>query len=66
MCKGCEPRLDDGLSIVELMADPSVCFALKTVIRDWSSRDCVDAARDASVLCRLFGREADLRLGSAP
>lgn len=56
----------EDLSIADVLADPAASFALKDVIRSWSNRDCIDAARDASVLCRLFELAADRHLGRAP
>lgn len=33
-----------------VLADPSASYALKAVVRDWATRDVVDAANDAAVL----------------
>lgn len=33
-----------------ILADPSASHALKAVVRDWATRDVVDAANDAAVL----------------
>lgn len=51
------------LTIAGVLSDPSASFALKSVVRQWSERDSVDAANDAEVLCALFTARADRRLG---
>lgn len=33
-----------------ILSDPAASFALKAVLRDWATRDVVDAANDAAVL----------------
>ncbi|WP_309630133.1 hypothetical protein [Brevundimonas sp.] len=33
-----------------ILADPAASVALKAVLRDWATRDVVDAANDAAVL----------------
>lgn len=53
-----EPRVEEAL------ADPAVSFPLKVVLRGWLDRDCVDAARDARLLCELLQQRADAAFGS--
>ncbi len=48
-----------ALTVADLLADPTVSFALKTVILTWEQRDPVDAANDARLLADLFVRRAD-------
>ena len=43
----------------DLLLDPSVSFALKSVLRAWGARDPVDAARDARLLTEVLERRAD-------
>ncbi|WP_312597972.1 hypothetical protein [Brevundimonas sp.] len=45
--------------MANLLADPTVSFALKTVILTWEQRDPIDAAHDARLLAELFERRAD-------
>ena len=56
-------RSAGSATIQGLLADPATSFALRRVLRDGEGRDLVDAANDARVLCLLFEREADRRLG---
>lgn len=46
-----------------LLRDPSVSDPLKLVLRTWSRRDPVDAARDAGLLAITLERLADERCG---
>lgn len=46
-----------------LLSDPSVSLPLKSVLRTWSRRDPVDAARDAGLLAITLERLADERCG---
>jgi len=55
-----------ALTIAGILADPAASFALKSVIRQWMTRDGVDAAKDARMLCELFGAAADQRFGARP
>jgi len=48
-----------ALTVADLLANPTVSFALKTVILTWEQRDPVDAANDARLLADLFVRRAD-------
>lgn len=46
-----------------LLSDPTVSGALKSVLRTWSRRDPVDAARDAELLALSLERVADEECG---
>lgn len=50
---------DPRPTIGELLADPSVRHSLKAVLREWTSRDPVDAAEDAGLLALALERRAD-------
>ena len=41
-------------NIDRVLADPAVSFPLKSVLRQWLLRDCLDAAGDARVLVLLL------------
>ena len=47
-----------GWSVEEMLADPTVSFTLKTVLRGWMERDRVDAANDARILCEVLAARA--------
>lgn len=53
-------------TVVDLLIDPSVSFALKDVILVWERRDPVDAARDARLLAQVLERRADEAVSWAP
>jgi len=55
-----------ALTIAGILADPAASFALKSVIRQWMTRDGVDAANDARMLCELFGATVDQRFRAKP
>ncbi|MDQ1155187.1 hypothetical protein [Brevundimonas sp. SORGH_AS_0993] len=48
-----------ALTVADLLANPTVSFALKAVILAWEQRDPVDAARDAHLLADVFAHRAD-------
>jgi hypothetical protein len=50
-------------TIEALLADPAASFAVKAVVRQWATRDCVDAAIDARALCTVFEAAADRMIG---
>ena len=52
-----------GRSVVEVLADPSVSFSLKTVVRAWMERDRIDAADDARLLYQVLEARADTAFG---
>ena len=54
-------RRDDPatLELDHILGDPAASQPLKAVLRDWASRDPVDAATDAAVLSHVLGRRAD-------
>jgi len=52
-------RCDAPLTVADLLMNPAVSFALKTVILSWETRDVVDAAADARLLAEVFMRRAD-------
>lgn len=45
-------------TVADLLMDPAVSFALKSVILTWEMRDVVDAAADARLLAEVFERRA--------
>ena len=50
-------------TVAALLADPAASFAVKAVVRQWATRDCVDAAIDARALCTVFEAAADRMIG---
>jgi len=46
-------------TVADLLMDPAVSHALKTVLRNRELRDPVDAAKDARLLARVLERRAD-------
>lgn len=58
-------RIDPApdLSIEQVLADPAASFTLKTVLREWRSRDLVDAVLDARALHAVLEAELGRRLG---
>lgn len=50
-------------SVDEVLADPSVSFPLKGVLRAWMERDRIDAAHDARLLCQVLEARADVAFG---
>ena len=48
-----------GWSVEEMLADPTISFPLKSILRGWMERDCVDAANDARLLCEVLEARAD-------
>lgn len=58
--------LSEAPSLDGVFTDPAASFALKSVLRLWLSRDCVDAARDAAVLAQQLDARAAEVLGRGP
>lgn len=54
-----EPAGRRSPTVADLLMDPAVSFALKSVILTWEMRDVVDAAADARLLAEVFERRAD-------
>lgn len=46
-------------TVADLLNDPAVSHAMKTVLLVWELRDPVDAARDARLLAEVLERRAD-------
>ena len=49
-----------------VLADPSVTFACKSVLRLWLERDPVDAAADAQLLAAVLAWRSERLLGRFP
>ena len=61
-----EPRAEASVthrSVDEVLDDPSVSVSLKTVLRAWIERDCIDAADDARLLYQVLEARADAAFG---
>lgn len=58
-----EPRIDPAgrrlATVADLLMNPAVSQAVKTVLLVWEARDPVDAARDARLLAEVLERRAD-------
>lgn len=58
-----EPRIDPAggrpPTVADLLMNPAVSQAVKTVLLVWEARDPVDAARDARLLAEVLERRAD-------
>lgn len=55
---------DPRPTIASLLTDPGVRGPLKSVLRQWTSRDPIDAAEDAGLLALALERWADERCGA--
>ena len=50
-------------SVDEVLADPTVSFPLKSVLRGWMERDLIDATNDARLLHQVLEARADAAFG---
>lgn len=46
-------------TVADLLNDPAVSHAVKSVLLVWEARDPVDAARDARLMAEVLERRAD-------
>jgi hypothetical protein len=60
------PDRPSGSTAEAIPADPSASVPLKAVVRDWATRDVVDAANDAAVLQAVCHGAVRSALGLRP
>jgi hypothetical protein len=54
-----QTRSHEVTEIATVLQDPATSFWLKDALRSALTRDQVDAANDAEILCRLLARRCD-------